>query len=146
MYLSDMQAKVSVSSRGAVALPAAMHKAAGIRTQSGIIAETTAEGILLRPAVTLPVELYTQERIAEFDAAESRLEKAVERSGLLQGRRGVERASSGVGGQARAAVAGAVPAVAGSAGAGAGGFAEGAVVSRMARRIEGEACKPRGRP
>ncbi len=32
-----------------------MHKAAGIRTQSGIIAETTAESILLRPAVTLPV-------------------------------------------------------------------------------------------
>ena len=48
-----------------------MLKAAGIRTQSGIIAETTAEGILLRSAKTLPVELYTNERIAEFDAAES---------------------------------------------------------------------------
>jgi hypothetical protein len=39
LYLSDMQAKVSVSSRGVVALPAAMLKAAGIRAQSGIIAE-----------------------------------------------------------------------------------------------------------
>jgi hypothetical protein len=45
-----MQAKVSVSSQGLVALPAAMLKAAGIRTQRGIIVETTAEGILLRPA------------------------------------------------------------------------------------------------
>ncbi len=76
-----MQAKVSVSSRGLVALPAAMLKAAGIRTQSGIIAETTAEGILLRLAEPPSVEIYTQERIAEFDTAESGLEKAVERGG-----------------------------------------------------------------
>ena len=66
-----MQAKVSVSSRGWVALPAAMLKAAGIRTQSGIVAETTADGILLRPAVKLPEETCTSEQIAEFDAAES---------------------------------------------------------------------------
>lgn len=78
-YLSDIQAKVSVSSRGVVALPAAMLNAAGIRTQSGIIAETSAEGILLRPAVTLPMELYTSERIAEFDAAESDAAQAFER-------------------------------------------------------------------
>jgi hypothetical protein len=58
-----------------------MLKAAGIRTQSGVIAETTAEGILLRPAEAPSVEIYTQERIAEFDAAESGLEKAVERGG-----------------------------------------------------------------
>jgi hypothetical protein len=74
-----MQAKVSVSRWGVVALPAAMLKAAGIRTQSGVIAETTAEGILLRPAETLPVELYTSERIAEFDAAESDTAQALER-------------------------------------------------------------------
>jgi bifunctional DNA-binding transcriptional regulator/antitoxin component of YhaV-PrlF toxin-antitoxin module len=79
LYLSDMQAKVSVSSRGAVALPAARRKAAGIRIQSGIIAESTSEGILLRPAETLPVELYTSERIAEFDAAESDTAQAFER-------------------------------------------------------------------
>jgi hypothetical protein len=47
------------------------------------IAETTAEGILLRPAETPFVEIYTQERIAEFDAAESGLEQAVERGGCL---------------------------------------------------------------
>jgi hypothetical protein len=81
LYLSDMQAKVSVSNWGVVALPAARLIAAGIRTQSGIIAETTAEGILLRPAETPSVEIYIQERIAEFDTAESGLEKAVERDG-----------------------------------------------------------------
>lgn len=48
-----------------------MRKAAGIRTQSGIVAETTADGILLRSAVKLPEETCTSEQIAEFDAAES---------------------------------------------------------------------------
>jgi hypothetical protein len=53
-----------------------MFKAAGIRTQSAIIAETTAERILLRAAETPSVEIYTQERIAEFDTAESGLAEA----------------------------------------------------------------------
>jgi bifunctional DNA-binding transcriptional regulator/antitoxin component of YhaV-PrlF toxin-antitoxin module len=68
-----MQATISVSGRGLIALPAELRKAAGIRPQDSIIAETTAEGILLRPALTLPVEIYTPERIAEFDVAESEL-------------------------------------------------------------------------
>ncbi len=69
-----MQATISVSGRGLIALPLEMRKAAGIRPQDSIIAETTPEGILLRPAVTLPVEIYTQARVAEFDAAEAELE------------------------------------------------------------------------
>ncbi len=71
---------LSVSGRGLVALPAVMRKAAGIRPQDSLIAETTAEGILLRPAVTLPVEIYSAERISEFDAAESELAEALERT------------------------------------------------------------------
>jgi hypothetical protein len=55
-----------------------MRKAAGIRPQDILIAETTAEGILLRPAVTLPVEIYSPERIADFDAAEFELAEALE--------------------------------------------------------------------
>jgi hypothetical protein len=31
-----------------------------------VIAEERAEGVLLRPAVALPVETYTPERVAEF--------------------------------------------------------------------------------
>ena len=31
-----------------------------------MIAEETPEGILIRPAVTVPIELYTAERKAEF--------------------------------------------------------------------------------
>jgi bifunctional DNA-binding transcriptional regulator/antitoxin component of YhaV-PrlF toxin-antitoxin module len=78
LYIESMQMTLSVSGRGLIALPAAMRQAAGIRPQDSLIAETTSEGILLRPAVTLPVEIYSQERIAEFDAAESELSQALE--------------------------------------------------------------------
>jgi hypothetical protein len=57
-----MQVKLSVSSQGTIALPAALPKAAAIRPQGDITAETTAEGILLRPAVTLPGEIYPELR------------------------------------------------------------------------------------
>ncbi len=50
-----------------------MREAAGIRPQDNLIAETTPEGILLRPAVTVPIEIYSEERIAEFDQAEAEL-------------------------------------------------------------------------
>ncbi len=50
-----------------------MLEAAGIRARDTVIAETTPEGILLRTAVTVPVEIYSGERIAEFDAAESQM-------------------------------------------------------------------------
>lgn len=68
-----MQATLSVSGRGLIALPAAMRKAAGINPKDNLIAEMTPEGILLRPAVTLPVEIYRPERIVEFDQAEADL-------------------------------------------------------------------------
>jgi len=68
-----MKATITVSGRGLIAIPAKLRKAAGMRPQDNLIAETTPDGILLRPAVTLPIEVYTPERIAEFDAAESEL-------------------------------------------------------------------------
>ena len=72
-----MQATLSISGRGLIALPAEMRREVGLRPHDNLIAETTAEGILLRPAITLPVELYTAERIAEFDAEEAALSKVL---------------------------------------------------------------------
>lgn len=72
-----MRATISVSGRGLIALPVEIRKAAGIRPQDSLIAEMTPEGILLRPAVTLPVEIYSPERVAEFDAAEAELAAVV---------------------------------------------------------------------
>ena len=45
----------------------------GLKAEDHLIAETTPEGLLLRPAVTLPIETYGPEREREFDAAEAEL-------------------------------------------------------------------------
>jgi len=70
-----MKATVIVNSRGVVTLPAKLRQSLGIKADDHLIAETTPEGLLLRPAVTLPIEMYTDERIAEFDREERELEK-----------------------------------------------------------------------
>ncbi len=68
-----MQATLTINSRGVVTLPAKLRRALGLKTDDQLIAETTAQGLLLRPAITLPIELYTQERLKEFDEAEAEL-------------------------------------------------------------------------
>lgn len=68
-----MQATLTINSRGVVTLPAKLRQAMGLKTDDQLIAETTPQGLLLRPAVTLPLELYTPERVREFDEAEAEL-------------------------------------------------------------------------
>jgi antitoxin PrlF len=68
-----MKATVTITSRGVVTLPAKLRQALGLKADDQLIAETTPEGLLLRPAVTLPLEVYTPEREREFDAAEADL-------------------------------------------------------------------------
>ena len=68
-----MQATLTIDSRGVVTLPAKLRHAMGLKADDQLIAETTPQGLLLRPAVTLPLELYTPERVQEFDAAEADL-------------------------------------------------------------------------
>lgn len=74
-----MKATLTVTSRGVVTLPAKLRAALGLKADDQLIAETTPEGLLLRPAVTLPVEIYGDRRVAEFDAAEAELEKLLRR-------------------------------------------------------------------
>ena len=58
-------------------LPAKLRQALGLKADDLLIAETTPEGLLLRPAVTLPIEIYSDERIAEFDEGEAELAAAM---------------------------------------------------------------------
>lgn len=74
-----MQATLTINSRGVVTLPAKLRQAMGLKADDQLIAETTPQGLLLRPAVTLPLELYTQERVQEFDEAEAELAAALRR-------------------------------------------------------------------
>jgi antitoxin PrlF len=74
-----MKTTLTLTSRGVVTLPAKLRRALGLQADDQLIAETTPEGLLLRPAVTLPVEIYSAERMAEFDAAEAELAKVLKR-------------------------------------------------------------------
>jgi AbrB family looped-hinge helix DNA binding protein len=60
------QSTSRVGRRGTVVIPAALRRRFGIEEGSLIIAEDREEGILIRPAVVVPLESYTQERKAEF--------------------------------------------------------------------------------
>lgn len=76
-----MKATLTVTSRGVVTLPAKLRQALGLKADDQLIAETTPDGLLLRPAVTLPLEVYTPEREREFDAAEAELAEAMAAGG-----------------------------------------------------------------
>ncbi len=52
--------------RGTVVIPAPLRRRFGLEEGSLVIAEDTGEGILLRPAVAMPLEIYSDERKAEF--------------------------------------------------------------------------------
>ena len=62
-----MESDVSkVGKRGAIVLPAKLRRRFGIEEGSLVVAEEREDGVLIRPAVALPVEVYTPERRAEF--------------------------------------------------------------------------------
>jgi AbrB family looped-hinge helix DNA binding protein len=55
-----------VGKRGTVVVPARLRRKFGIGEGQLVVAEERPDGILIRPAVALPVEIYTPERKAEF--------------------------------------------------------------------------------
>lgn len=55
-----------VGRRGTFVIPAKLRRRFGIQEGSEVIAEETPQGILIRPAVTVPLEIYSDERRAEF--------------------------------------------------------------------------------
>ena len=55
-----------IGKRGVFTIPAIMRKRFGMADGSLIIAEEREDGILLRPAIATPVEIYSSERTAEF--------------------------------------------------------------------------------
>lgn len=57
---------IKVGKRGTVVIPSSLRQKYGFKEGVSIVAEARPEGVLLRPAVTLPVEIYTKERKAEF--------------------------------------------------------------------------------
>jgi AbrB family looped-hinge helix DNA binding protein len=78
-----------IGKRGAIIVPAKLRKRFGIEEGSLVTAEEREDGILIRPAVVVPVEKYSPERKAEFilsnvtsDADYRRARKEVQKLGL----------------------------------------------------------------
>jgi antitoxin PrlF len=74
-----MKTTLTMTGRGVITLPAKLRQALGLAADDQLIAETTPEGLLLRPAVTLAIEMYSEERLREFDQAEADLAAVLNR-------------------------------------------------------------------
>jgi len=70
-----MRNRVTINQRGSITIPARMRKSLGLKANDELIIETTQQGLLLRPAITVPIEVYTEQRIAEFAKDEDALGK-----------------------------------------------------------------------
>ncbi|MCA9303425.1 MAG: AbrB/MazE/SpoVT family DNA-binding domain-containing protein [Phycisphaerales bacterium] len=65
-----MLSRITINDRGAITIPARMRALFGIKAQDELIIENTDEGLLLRPAFSVPIEMYSEERIEEFASGE----------------------------------------------------------------------------
>ncbi|MCY3775291.1 MAG: AbrB/MazE/SpoVT family DNA-binding domain-containing protein [Candidatus Aminicenantes bacterium] len=65
-----MQETLVVSSRGQITLPAVLRKRFGIKRGDVLILEDRGNEIVLKPGVVLEVEYFSDEQIAEWDAAD----------------------------------------------------------------------------
>ncbi len=75
-----------IGPRGTVTLPKPLRVQYSMETHDLLLAEPTAEGILLRPAVALPIEIYSDARLAEFQQSEQELEQTLARTPKLRSR------------------------------------------------------------
>jgi len=57
---------ININERGMLTLPKEMRQRLGLKESGQVVAEETAEGILIRTGVTFPIEMYTDKRLAEF--------------------------------------------------------------------------------
>ncbi len=78
---------VKLGKKGQVSIPKSVLKSIGIEGEVALLVEATADGaIVLRPAGVYPIEIYSDERVREFDAADrmpprttARVKKALKR-------------------------------------------------------------------
>ena len=75
-----------VGKRGAIIVPANLRKRFGIEEGTLVTAEEKEDGILIRPAIVIPVERYSPERKAEF-----LLSTAVDKSDYRKARSAVRK-------------------------------------------------------
>ncbi len=72
-----MQRKVTMGRRGIITIPAKMRQAFGLKQDDELIIEDTGEGLLLRPAMSVAIEMYSEKRIAEFAEDEEAIGRVI---------------------------------------------------------------------
>jgi len=63
-----MTMTTQLSPRGTLTLPKKLREKFALTGEATVVLEDTAQGILVRPAAVFPIEHYSDERIAEFEA------------------------------------------------------------------------------
>lgn len=71
---------IALTERGTLTLPLHIRKALGLAGGQQFIVSTTPEGeLILRPAMTVPLETYSEDRIAEFAQEDKALGKLLDK-------------------------------------------------------------------
>ena len=58
---------ININERGTLTLPKPFRERLGVKGAGQILVEDTKNGILLRAGATFPIEIYSPERLREFD-------------------------------------------------------------------------------
>jgi AbrB family looped-hinge helix DNA binding protein len=65
---------ININDRGTLTLPKEARDRLGIHQSGQVVLEDTPDGLLLRPGVTFPMEIYSEARLNDFKRAEAELE------------------------------------------------------------------------
>jgi bifunctional DNA-binding transcriptional regulator/antitoxin component of YhaV-PrlF toxin-antitoxin module len=77
-----MSSTIQINSRGNLTLPKSFRKMLGLEKGGMLMAEPSGQGVLLTPAFSFPVEIYSDSRVAEFDGEERDLKAYLSEKGL----------------------------------------------------------------
>ena len=73
-----MHKVININGRGTLTLPKEARDRLGLHQSGQVVLEDTPEGLLLRPGVTFPMEIYTEAKLNDFKRAEAELDPFVD--------------------------------------------------------------------
>lgn len=68
-----MTATIQINQRGTLTLPKELRKRLGLEKGGVVIAEESSDGVILKPAVAFPIEMYSDSRIKDFEKEDEKL-------------------------------------------------------------------------
>lgn len=66
---------IPINERGTLTLPKPLRQRLGLTRGGFVFVEESMDGVILRPAVAFPIEMYSDERLKEFETEEERLDE-----------------------------------------------------------------------